>query len=329
MPVNPPYACQGRTDHPAALFRVALGGIATRPSAVGFTVPNGGVNPYFGNRLAVAGLASMNVSVDTGLAYVQNSTAWNGEYACYNTASVNVGIAASSSTQWRRDYIVAQVTDPGDNTAAWALAAVTGTFSSSAPGALPTIPSNAIPLAIINVVPNMTVTNGVGTVNDARQWMPLQGVWPTTSSAQPSTSSPEGTTWVESDTHQLGVILNGAVNYVVTTAGAAGGWTAMTLVNSWNNQAGQVAAQYKKVQTLNAVWLVGSVNPNGASSTTLFILPAGFRPSSQQAFAVTVNNTSQPANLFIQISTGGVVTMQNVVFNNTVIDFSCFVSLDA
>lgn len=217
--VNPPYACQGRTDHPAVLFRMALAGLASQPQAVGATTGVGGVNPVFGNRLAVGGLASMNVSIDTGLVYVPNTTAWNGMYACYNTASFNVAIAVASATQWRRDYIVAQVVDPGDNTANWNAVAVTGTFSSSAPGPLPSLPSNCVPLAIVNVVPNMTVTNGGGTVQDARYWQALQGPLITTSSSRPSLSCPNGTMWYEMDTGLVGIILNGAYQYLV--AGAA------------------------------------------------------------------------------------------------------------
>ena len=105
-------------------------------------------------------LAGHGVQVGTGLVYIPNSTAWNGEYAGYNTSTFNVALAASSSTQYRRDYIVAQVTDPGDATANWNVVAVTGTFSSSAPGALPAIPANSIPLAIVNVTPNMTIGDG-------------------------------------------------------------------------------------------------------------------------------------------------------------------------
>src|SRR3954469_18418779 len=137
---NPPWACQGRTDHPAQLVRMAQAGVATRAGVPGITVALGGVNPYFGNRLVITGLASMNVQADTGLVYIPNSTAWNGLYAGYNTGTFNVSLAASSATQWRQDYIVAQVTDPGDNTANWNVVAVTGTFSSSAPGSLPALP---------------------------------------------------------------------------------------------------------------------------------------------------------------------------------------------
>src|SRR6266571_450582 len=125
---NPPYACQGRTDHPAQLFRIAHATATGAPFAAGNTSPAGGVDPYLGQGMVVTGLASMNVQIGTGVVNIPHTTAWNGMYTGYNTATFNVALAAASATQWRRDLIVAQVTDPGDNTAAWNAVAVTGTF---------------------------------------------------------------------------------------------------------------------------------------------------------------------------------------------------------
>jgi hypothetical protein len=250
MPSNPPYACQGRTDHPAVLFRMALAGISTGAMAAGNTSPGSGVNAYFGQSLAIGGLGSMNVSVGTGLGYIANSTAWNGMYAAYNTASFNVAIPAASSTQWRRDYIVAQVVDPGDNTAAWNVINVEGAFSSSAPGSLPAVPANSLVLGIVNVVPNMTVTNGAGTVVDARQWQPLVGTLTTTSSARPSLTCPNGTMWYETDTKQLGVIQNGTYQYFSTNTIIDDTWHTITTDAGWSGvAAGYAAPSYRKTDT--------------------------------------------------------------------------------
>jgi len=292
--VNPPWACQGRTDHPAALVRMAQAGATGAPFALGGTSPAGGVDPYFGQALAITGLASLNVQVGTGLVFMPNTTAWNGQYAGYNSATFNVALAAASSTQWRRDLIVAQCTDPGDNTANWNVVAVTGTFSSSAPGALPAQPANSILLAVVNFVPNMTVTNGGGTVVDSRVMNGLKGVWPTTSALRPSLSCPNGTMWYESDTQSLGVIIGGAYRYINVSAPAvqdpwhnfnplAAGWSVP--VNGY--------AKYRKTFD-NEVQIEGAIATTvGTSGTfttiTASALPAGYRPVNDHIFPVTTD----------------------------------------
>jgi hypothetical protein len=325
MPINPPYVCQGRTDHPAQLFRMSLAGSVTGSNTPGSATAVGGVNPYLGNQLKVTGLASMNVAIDTGLAYVPSSTAWNGMYGCYNTTSFNVSIAASSSTQWRRDYIVAQVTDPGDNTANWNVVAVTGTFSSTAPGSLPALPNNCIPLAIVNVVPNMTVTSGAGTISDARVLQPLAGVQTTTSAAKPATTSREGTLWVETDTHRLGVILNGAQNYLVSNPTADGTWTSLTPQNGW---AGSI--EYRFVAALNAVWVIATLDPSSETNAQFQSLPVGFRPATQQDSDLTFHTgTGASSGAFLRVQTNGSMQVINVATNLGVMVVNSLVSLDA
>jgi len=316
---NPPFVCQGRADHPAVLFRMTLAGIASAPGAAGITSPLGGVNPFLGNGLAVTGLGSMNVQVGTGLAYVPNSTAWNGEYACYNTSTFNVAIAASSSTQWRRDYIVAQVTDPGDATANWNAVPVTGTFSSSSPGPLPAIPANSIPLAIVNVTPNMTVTNAGGTVQDARLLLPLPGIWPTTSSARPSLSAPEGTMWFETDTNQAGIIINGAYVYFLLNTTTPDTWHDLRPASSgWTGSvSGEYPPQYRKTpdgQHVEIYGIVGLGSPYTATNIFANPLPAGYRPNHQSRCQVVIisNGTSNMVSTaFLNILTTGYLQFSN------------------
>lgn len=294
---NPPFACQGRTDHSAQLFRMMLSGATGAPFAAGNTSPVGGVDPYLGNAMACTGLASMNVQVGTGLVYIPNSTAWNGMYAGYNSATFNVPIAASSSTQWRRDLIVAVVTDPGDNTANWQVSTITGAFSSSAPGALPAQPSNSILLAIVNVVPNMTVTNGGGTVQDARVFNGLKGTFRTTSAARPSLTCPEGTSWIETDTHQFGIIINGAYQFAVLSARSTAddSWHAFNpLSNSWSVNAGGWG-QYRYTDDGRSVKLsafglhAGTVTDGTVVSS---LIPAGYRPINNHTFNVACANVA-------------------------------------
>lgn len=288
--VNPAAWCQGRSDHPAQLFRMMLAGLNPGMMAAGGTAPGGGVNPYFGSRLGITGNASMNVTVGTGLVYIPATTAWNGMYAGYNNATFNVSIAAASSTQWRTDLIYALMTDPGDSSAAWSVNAATGTNSSTSPGSTPALPSNAVPLALVRVTPNMTVTNGGGTIVDARTYSALQGTLVTTSSAQPSTSMPNGTTWYETDTQALGVIINGARQYIPTMAAVRDSWHNFNpLVAGWGVSTGY--GKYRKTPdnetqlTANIQTTVGT----GISSWTNILqtnLPAGYRPLQAHPFPV-------------------------------------------
>jgi hypothetical protein len=312
MPINPAYVMQGRTDHPAQLFRLALAGVASSPVVAGATAPGGGVNPYLGGRLAVTGLASLSVQVNTGLVYIPNSTAWQGLYAGFNTSTYNVSIPSASSTQWRRDYIAAVVTDPGDNTANWNIIDVAGTFSSSSPGALPSLPANAVPLAIVNVVPNMTVTNGSGTVADARLWQPLGGPWTTTSSARPSTSAPNGTMWYETDTNQLGVIINGAYKYV-NVGTAADTWHTATYQNGWGPQAAGLDLQYTKLQN----GLVATLGRLTCGSTfsggpqTIATLPTGYRPTQPSAYIASQAHGGSGTTPPYEITGSGLVVVDS------------------
>jgi hypothetical protein len=307
---NPPFACQGRADHSAALFRMMLAGAAGAPFAVGNTSPAGGVDPYLGNAMQITGLASLNVQVGTGLVYMPASTAWNGMYAGFNSATFNVALAAASSTQWRRDLIVAQTTDPGDATANWNVVAVTGVFSSSAPGALPAQPANSVLLAIINVVPNMTVTNGGGTVQDSRIYSGLKGTYKTTSAARPPLTAPEGTSWIESDTHQFGVIINGAYQFAVLSArsSADDGWHAFNpLSNTWSVNAGGWG-QYRYADDGRSVKLSGfGLHAGTVTDGTVVssLIPAGYRPINNHTFNVACANVAGSGTPRFTLDTAG------------------------
>src|ERR1700744_328005 len=283
---NPAYVCQGRTDHPASLFRMAQAGLHPSMMAAGSTAPAGGVSPHFGSALAISGLASMNVTVGTGLAYMPNSTAWNGMYAGYNSATFTVAIAAASSSQWRTDLICATMTDPGDNTAAWTVQAVTGTNSSSSPGATPALPSNSVPLALVRVTPNMTVTNGAGTVVDNRSYIGMQGTIITTSSNKPSLSMPNGTTWYETDTGGYGVILQGAYQYIATGTVSTDTWHTVTL-SSWTG-----TLRVKKVPLQKAAWINWHLTGNTSGGQfTLGSLPdSSYYPVTSQDLPCTMSD---------------------------------------
>jgi hypothetical protein len=286
-----------------------------------------------GQAMAITGLASMNVQVGTGLVFIPNTTAWNGMYAGYNTATFNVAIAAASSTQYRSDYIAAQMTDPGDATANWNVVAVTGAFSSTSPGALPALPANSIPLAIIRVTPNMTVTNAGGTVVDARVLRGLDGVWPTTSASKPALTFPNGTMWYESDTHSLGVILNGAYQYLVDTSRSTSNdsWHAFNpLSNSWSVGSGGWA-QYRWADDgrsikISAYKLAPGTVTGGTVVSTNF--PAGYRPLNTHEWPVSSDAINSGVAGRFTLSNAGSLAAWGIAAGATEVSFDVDVPLD-
>lgn len=254
-----------------------------------------------GNALAVTGNAAMTVNVNTGLVLMPNSAAWGGMYLGYNTASYVVTVPASNSSQWRRDYIAAVMTDAGTSAAAWDIVDVPGAFSSSAPGSLPSLPANSVPIAIVNVVPNMTVTNGGGTVQDARVYQPLSGAWPTTSGSRPSLSAPAGTTWYEADTQQYGIIIAGAYHYIPTSPLAVDTWHDLRPCSAGFNgtNTGHYPPQYRMMDDGKHVEVIGDVGVPASSFNGVQVftnaIPAAYRPN---------HNVTLPASEDTSVSDG-------------------------
>ena len=286
-PQNPAYALQNRSDHPAVLLRNALMGLVFSAQGAASWPQGYGVNPLIGNRLAVTGTSGMTVNVDTGLGYMSSGTAFRGTYAGYNSASYSVTVPASSATQWRSDYIVMRqhdtaYGDPDDN---WDIIDVPGTFSSSSPGNLPAIPDTGIPLGIIRVTPNMSVTNGAGTVVDARVYTALGGPVPVTSTGLLPGTLLDGRLWVETDTHLLGVTLNGTRQYIATVPNITGvndtPHNMPAMANNWSvsgqakymmDIAGNLCVSFVNIHPGNVsdgtnAWNVGSLPPAYVGAT--------------------------------------------------------------
>jgi hypothetical protein len=341
-PVQPAGWLQNRTDHPASIFRLQMAALLTGAMTASATSPGGGVHPSFGNHLNVSGTGGLNVSVDTGAVFMPGSTAWQGAYFGYNTASYTVAIATPSGSQWRSDYICARQQDTvfGDATDNWDIVDVVGTNSSSAPGALPTLPNNAVPLAIIRVTPGMTVTSGAGTVVDARVYAPLAGTIYTTSAARPSLSCRNGTMWYENDTNLLGVIVNGAYQYIPTNASttpAAGPWTQFNpLSNSWAVASPYTAAWVRQLNyPPNCVQITAKMTPGTVTDGTLVgTLPSGFRPNTTQIIPVATDilkipsgSNNEASHFFINSS--GQVTCNGIGLTATYVGVNAIFPMDS
>jgi hypothetical protein len=338
-PINPSYCLQNRGDHTAQTFRDMLMGLVAGPAAQGVLAPLGGVHPTLGNRMVVTGNAAMTVNIDVGLVYMPASNSWGGAYAGYNSSLYTISVPAANASQWRSDYICAVQNDSATGASyagvttgvdGWDIVDVEGTFSGSSPGALPAIPNNAVPLAIIRVVPNMTVTNGGGTVVDARLYVPMPGPWPTTSSNRPSLSSPEGTMWWENDTNQLGIIVSGSYwNVPIFPIVAVNNdvWHTPSLGSGWATGAsgGPARGAEYRVTNDNMLEIEGAIHSTSATpAATIFTLPAGWIPS-QSFNAVAVSNQFNvitPRCIVVTTGTGVVTCNPAISANSTDLYFS-------
>src|SRR5206468_8291587 len=123
-----------------------------------------------GNGLAVRAAATANntVIVGAGTAFVVESDG-TGVYVCHNDADKTLTVPAASTTQSRRDIVVAQVRDSTISGANddWVLQVVTGTPSSGTPVA-PAVPANALALADYLVPAGSSTVVTSANINDRR-----------------------------------------------------------------------------------------------------------------------------------------------------------------
>lgn len=129
--------------------------------------------------LAVTEKATPDMSVDVaaGSAYVQgDQAATQGHYRIYNDATVNKTIAASDPTNPRKDRVVAQVKDSTDISGTlneWEIQVLTGTPAASP--VVPSLPSDALDLAIVDVAAGATtITNA--NITDQRSQITNQNI---------------------------------------------------------------------------------------------------------------------------------------------------------
>lgn len=97
-----------------------------------------------------------------------------------------------------------------------------------------------------------------------------------------------------------------------------GGWTNLTLQNSWAHVSGTYnIPQYNRNYSTGEISLRGNLG-GGSSSTTMFTLPTGARPSLARVFIVPAANADDYAVL--QINTDGTVVHQQGYTTSLVLD---------
>lgn len=208
--VNPPSYLQNGA-HSALSDRLTISALL-QPGGIGLTSRGGVRASSDGNGLAVVAAATANntVTVRAGTCFVTESDG-TGIYVCHNDSDRVLTVPSASTTQARRDIVVAQVNDSTFSGAAdnWTLTTVQGTPSSGTPVA-PAAPANALVLAeyLVPAGSSTNVTNA--NITDRRANLTaLGGVMSVLSTAMPSNPFRSMTVWC-TDTEQQAV-WNGSV----------------------------------------------------------------------------------------------------------------------
>jgi len=162
-------------------------------SALTGGAPTGAHGIFEGGDLLVSeksGTPDMSVDVAEGACMIAGDEAtYQGSYFAENRGVTNLAISAADATNARKDLVVAKVEDSDYSgaTDAWSLAVVTGTPAGSP--SEPTVPDNAIVLALVDV-PALDTAITDSQITDRRvitqEGRMANGITPTTSAARPS-----------------------------------------------------------------------------------------------------------------------------------------------
>jgi hypothetical protein len=184
--ITPPSYLQNGA-HSALSDRLTVSGLL-QPGGTGLSSRGGVRATSDGNGLAVRAAATANntVIVGAGTAFVVESDG-TGVYVCHNDADKTLTVPAASTTQSRRDLVVAQVRDSTISGANddWVITTVTGTPSSGTPVA-PAVPANALALGDYLVPAGSSTVVTSANINDRRSNVSaLGGVMSVLSTALP------------------------------------------------------------------------------------------------------------------------------------------------
>ncbi|GAA2112410.1 hypothetical protein GCM10009759_55110 [Kitasatospora saccharophila] len=230
--ISPPAWQQGgsygaRTDRLSV-----ISGLLSYPGASGDEATplrvRSGVKPSYQNqqlRVAAQGTPNMSVQVSAGFCYVENKDlAGYGAYTVVNDGPVNLPIAASSGSQYRKDTVVVQVLDAETlgTVNSGSLLVVQGPYAASA-GATTrgTIPPNSVVLADVAVDAGVTSITAAK-ISDGRQFQVASGgIIPVTSTTLPDHPAPGQTYYLtDTDTFVYGT-LAGTYTNLLQSAGAS------------------------------------------------------------------------------------------------------------
>jgi hypothetical protein len=268
------------SSHPADTDRLVLEGLMN-PAGAPVSGALFGVGSAAGDLLVVQnGTPNMSVNVGAGHVWIDGTeSATQGVYHGYNDATKNLVVAASDPTNPRKDLVVAKVQDAAYSGAvnAWTLAVVTGTPAASP--AEPTVPANAVVLAMISVAALATTVTNANITDRRRRASALGGVVVCTSTTRPTTGLYEGLTIYETDTDR-----------VLYYDGAAWSW--------WKNSAaGTLSGGYAE-NSADQTGITTQVDLTSLTSTVTVLAGRRIRIYSEMSMQSSVANDLFEAHIF-------------------------------
>lgn len=310
--------------------RNALGALFAKTAAV--TV-KAGIVPSDGTDFAVTAQGSPNMTLNVAKGDLVVLDAAGAPYIFHMDATKVVTVTTAPSSGTRYDTIIARVYDnaagdaqatsnitlPGSagtqavQTITGDVEVIAGTAGGSpSPPALPNSGARCVVLKVVAVGTNVTSISS-GNLQDSQSTTTRVGFTSTaggvllcTSATRPATPH-LGMPIYETDTGKAQFCTN-TTGPVWTVFAEDTGWTVPSMGASWANYTagGQTAPQYRRRN--GVVYLDGSM-ASGSSGSTIFTLPAGYRPLHTQTYTVASGN----GNAVITIGATG--TVQVTVYN--------------
>lgn len=144
------------------------------PTVVSPTGARQGVRPAgTGGALLVQAASGMNITVNSGMCFVQGTTASNsGMYTACLDSTATLTVVTSDPTNPRIDNVIAQVTDTGSGSSTTVITLQTGTPAPSP--VAPALPANSLLLATVTVAAS-TASIVSGNITDQRVFTVAQG----------------------------------------------------------------------------------------------------------------------------------------------------------
>ena len=242
---------------------VAMGGASTaRPLGA-----RSGVRPGTPNTTVTATATTWTVKPHAGIVDAKVSAAAGAYY--YATDANVTGAVTAAGASARSDLVYVLITDPEDG-----LTVPTATFGYTAgtPG-LPATPAGAMAIATINVPisgggsPTVTWT--------APYAVAAGGVIPVRNTTERDALVSSASTENPITVNMAGVIYTSAGAAFTLVGGDDTGWVVPTLTNSWSSISSGRSVRYRRINGI--VYLRGM--PSGGTTTSIMVLPAGFRPA--------------------------------------------------
>lgn len=264
---------------PANVHRMIHTAVFLRSGAAGVSGQVQARSGVLGFRaLKVAPSTALTLSVASGVAVLQGSGVNQGAYVLVNSSDDTITLNTANATLPRKDAVIARVYDAtdgvGGNGNQWVIDKVTGNPAASP--SLPSLPTDSMLLAEVNVLAAATTVTS-GNIVDRRTFtIAAGGVLPVSGGALPTDPAP-GQIVYATDTNTLQV-WNGSLSSWVSLH-EAGGWTSLPLPTGYTSVSPYPVPAYR-LESGKRVIFRGACNVSSSNGVgTKFVMPTGFRPT--------------------------------------------------